>query len=229
MSIDRGFAPDPAGGGMPAPLSPSVRLEGSPAAGATPGPHEGDAMIDRNAALELLREPGPEPHLIQHALASEAVLRALAAHFGEDGEVWGLAGLLHDWDYPLTAGQPERHGLLTAERCAALLPEEALRAIRAHNAERNGCPSEGRFDIALRCGETVTGLVIAAALVRPAGMEGMQASSLKKKMKDRSFAAAVNRDAIRLCADIGLELDAFLTLAITAMTPLAKELGCAKT
>jgi predicted hydrolase (HD superfamily) len=186
------------------------------------------AMMDRDAALELLREPGPEPHLIQHALASEAVLRALAAHFGEDAEVWGLAGLLHDWDYPLTAAQPARHGLLTAERCASLLPEDALHAIRAHNAERNGCPMENRFDIALSCGETVTGMVIAAALVRPTGMEGMQPSSLKKKMKDRTFAAAVNRDAIRRCADMGLELDAFLALAIGALAPLAGELGCAK-
>jgi predicted hydrolase (HD superfamily) len=185
-------------------------------------------MIDRNDALALLREPGPDPHLIQHALASEAVLRALAVHFGEDEEVWGLTGLLHDWDYPLTAADPSRHGLLTAERCASLLPEDALHAIRAHNGERNGCPAENRFDVALICGETVTGLVITAALVRPSGMEGMQASSLKKKMKDKPFAAAVNRGAIRRCADIGLELDVFLTLAVAAQAPLAGELGCAK-
>ena len=72
-------------------------------------------MIDRDAALELLREPGPEPHLVQHGLASDAVMRALASHFGEDEELWGLTGLLHDWDYPLTANDPARHGLETAE------------------------------------------------------------------------------------------------------------------
>lgn len=63
-------------------------------------------MIDREAALDLLREPGPESHLVQHALASEAVMAALARHFGENEELWGLTGLLHDWDYPLTADEP---------------------------------------------------------------------------------------------------------------------------
>ena len=159
-------------------------------------------MIDREAALDLLREPGPESHLVQHALASEAVMRALARHFGENEELWGLTGLLHDWDYPLT--------------------------IRAHNAECNGCTVNGRFDVALRCGETVTGLISAAALVRPTGIDGMQVSSLKKKMKDKAFAASVNRDIIRQCADMGMTLEDFLALAIEAMSGKAAELGLGK-
>ena len=166
-------------------------------------------MIDRDTALELLRENAPEPHLVQHALASEAVLRALARRFDEDEELWGITGLLHDWDYPRTAADPARHGLDAAERLVGMLPDEALQAIRAHNAECNGSAVSGRFDVALRCGEsgeTVTGLISAAALVRPTGMEGMQASSLKKKMKDKAFAASVNRAVIRQCTDMGLEL-----------------------
>lgn len=181
-------------------------------------------MIDRAAALELLRENAPDPHLVQHALASEAVLRALARHFGENEEVWGLTGLLHDWDYPRTASDPARHGLDAAERLAGVLPDEAVQAIRAHNAEGNGCAASGRFDVALRCGETVTGLISAAALVRPAGLDGMQASSLKKKMKDKAFAASVNRAIIRQCTDMGLELDEFLTLSIEAMATVADKL-----
>ena len=182
-------------------------------------------MIDRDTALELLRENAPEPHLVQHALASEAVLRALARRFDEDEELWGLTGLLHDWDYPRTAADPARHGLDAAERLVGMLPDEALQAIRAYNAECNGSAVSGRFDVALRCGETVTGLISAAALVRPTGMEGMQASSLKKKMKDKACAASVNRAVIRQCTDMGLELDEFLTLAIEAMTPVADKLG----
>lgn len=185
-------------------------------------------MLDRAAAFDLLRASNPEPHLIQHALASEAILRALARHFGEDVELWGVTGLLHDYDYPQTGSDPARHGLVTAESLADRLPAEALQAIRAHNAEVNGSTVTNRFDVALRCGETVTGLIITAALVRPTGLEGMQPSSLKKKMKDKAFAASVNREIIRQCADMGLELDAFLTLAIEALTPLAAELGCAK-
>ena len=182
-------------------------------------------MIDRDTALELLRENAPEPHLVQHALASEAVLRALARRFDEDEELWGITGWLHDGVYPRTGADPARHGLDAAERLVGMLPDEALQAIRAHNAECNGSAVSGRFDVALRCGETATGLISAAALVRPTGMEGMQASSLKKKMKDKAFAASVNRAVIRQCTDMGLELDEFLTLAIEAMTPVADKLG----
>ena len=183
-------------------------------------------MIDRQSALALLAEQKTPPSLLQHALASEAIMRALAQHFGENEDIWGLTGLLHDLDYPATAENAARHGLDTAEMLAGQLPDEALTAIRAHNAEMNGAAGPAsRFDYALRCGETVTGLISAAALVRPTGLEGMQASSLKKKMKDKAFAASVNRETIKECDRLGLELGEFLDLAIAAMTPLAEELG----
>lgn len=185
-------------------------------------------VLDKVSALSLLREPSPEPHLVQHGLASEAVMRALARHFGEDEELWGLTGLLHDWDYPLTASDPASHGLQTAMRLQGILPDAALQAIRAHNAECNGSTVQGRFDVALRCAETVTGLVSTAALVRPTGMEGMQVSSLKKKMKDKAFAASVNREIIRQCTDMGLELDEFLAISIAAMEAAAADLGLNK-
>ena len=184
-------------------------------------------MLDREHALTLLHESQPGPHLIQHALASEAVLRALAGHLGEDRELWGLTGLLHDLDYPLTQSTPEQHGLRTAELLAEHLPPAALTAIRAHN-DCTGVAPAAPLDFALRCGETVTGLVITAALVRPTGMDGMEAKSLKKKMKDKAFAASVNRDCIHECARLGLDLDAFLGLAIAALTPHASILGLCK-
>ena len=185
-------------------------------------------MLDREQALALLNELGPEKHLIQHALASEAVMRALARHLGEDEEVWGLTGLLHDLDYPTTAEVPERHGLESVTMLTGKLPEEALAAIRAHNGEMNGTAPQCRFDYALRCGETVTGLIGAAARMRPTGLEGMEPKSIKKKMKDKAFAASVNRDNIRQCADAGLELDDFLALSIEAMHGKAAELGLSK-
>ena len=185
-------------------------------------------MLDREQALALLNELGPEKHLIQHALASEAVMRALARHLGEDEEVWGLTGLLHDLDYPLTHEDPAKHGLVGAERIGDRLPEEALHAIRAHNGEMTGVAPSSAFDYALRCGETVTGLVVTAALVRPTGMEGMQASSLKKKMKDKAFSARVNRPCIRPSSELGLALGDFLALAIGAMAEIDEELGLRK-
>lgn len=186
-------------------------------------------MIDRQSALALLAEQKTPPSLLQHALASEAIMRALAQHFGENEDIWGLTGLLHDLDYPATAENAARHGLDTAEMLAGQLPDEALTAIRAHNAEMNGAAGPAsRFDYALRCGETVTGLISAAALMRPTGMEGMEVKSIKKKMKDKAFAASVCRDNIRQCAEAGLELDAFLALSIEAMRAHAAELGLSK-
>ena len=186
-------------------------------------------MIQRQEALDLLAENKTPASLLQHALASEAIMRALAVRFGENEDLWGLTGLLHDLDYPTTAENPARHGLDTADMLAGKLPEEALTAIRAHNAEMNGASAPAsRFDYALRCGETVTGLISAAALMRPTGMEGMEVKSIKKKMKDKAFAAGVNRDIIRTCPDMGLTLEDFLQTAIDAMTKDAAALGLLK-
>lgn len=186
-------------------------------------------MLDREAGLQLLRAQNPEPGLLRHALAAEAVLRALAARLGEDEELWGLAGLLHDLDYPLTADNPAAHGYLGADMLEGKLPPQALHAVRAHNCRADDPDNQpaARLDWALRCGETVTGLISAAALVRPAGLEGLRAASLNKKMKDKAFAASVCRETLRECDRLGLELNDFLNLAVAAMAPLAPELGLA--
>ena len=185
-------------------------------------------MIQRQEALDLLAENKTPASLLQHALASEAIMRALAVRFGENEDLWGLTGLLHDLDYPTTAENPARHGLDTADMLAGKLPEEALTAIRAHNAEMNGASAPAsRFDYALRCGETVTGLISAAALMRPTGMDGMEVKSIKKKMKDKAFAANVRRANILECEKAGLSLDEFLTIAIAAITGVAAETGLA--
>lgn len=182
-------------------------------------------MIAREQALEKLRAATSEAHLMQHALAAEAVMRGLARHFGEDETLWGLTGLLHDIDYASTSTDPARHGLAAMTLLGDDLPEEGLAAIRAHNSEMTGTAPSSRLDFALRCGETVTGLVVTAALVRPTGMAGMEPKSLKKKMKDKAFAASVNRETIRECEKLGLDLDAFLALAIASMTEIAPALG----
>jgi putative nucleotidyltransferase with HDIG domain len=182
-------------------------------------------MLDRTEALAMITASAPA-HLLVHALETEAVMRALADRLGQDPETWGLAGLLHDLDYPQTKDTPEKHGLLTAETLTGKLPDEAVQAIARHN-EINGNLPETRFDFALRCGETVTGLIHTAALVRPTRMQGMEAKSLKKKMKDKAFAASVCRETIRECEKIGLELGDFLTLAIGAITGIEAEVGLA--
>lgn len=178
-------------------------------------------MLDREAALALIDES-----ILVHSLESEAVLRALALRLGQDPELWGLTGLLHDLDYPETKDDPQRHGLEAAERLAGKMPEAALLAISRHN-EMNGSTPRTELDFALRCGETVTGLIHAAALVRPTRLRGMEAKSLRKKMRDKAFAATVSRSAIAECAQLGLELNEFLTLAIEAISRIEGEAGLA--
>ena len=170
-------------------------------------------MLNRAEALELIKAQGPEPHLIQHALA---------VRLGEDEDLWAMAGLLHDIDYPLTANNMDDHGYVGADMLSEKTPEAVCRAIRAHNPRPDDAASQPAtpLDFALRCGETVTGLISAAALVRPTGLDGMQASSLKKKMKDKAFAASVSREAIKECDRLGLELGEFLDLAIAAMSSM---------
>jgi len=178
-------------------------------------------MLTRDAALTMLTAQNPESHMVLHALQTEAVMRALAARLGHDPELWGVTGLLHDLDFPQTKDHPEQHALKAAQMLEGKLPPEACAAIAAHNSEMNGAAApSSAFDFALRAGETVTGMIQAAALMRPTGFEGLEAKSIKKKMKDKAFARAVRRENILECEKAGLSLDEFLGLAIAAIAPV---------
>lgn len=183
-------------------------------------------MIARDHALRLLTEADTPAHLLVHALETEAVLAALARRLGHDPELWARVGLLHDLDYPATQDSPELHGIVAANTLAGLLPEAGIAAIRAHNPA-TGLEPASALDFALRCGETVTGLIHAAALVRPERTHGLGASSLRKKMKDKRFAATVCRQTIAECGHLGLELDEFLDLAAAAIHAIAADVGLA--
>lgn len=174
-------------------------------------------MITRDEAFALLKLQQPDDYLLQHSLNSEAIMRALAPRFGGNVEEWGICGLLHDIDFMQTKNDPARHGLLAVELLQGV-DEPYVNAIIAHNSEYTGRAPASELDYALRCAETVTGIISAAARLRPEGMNGMQAKSIKKKMKDKSFAAAVNREIIKECEKINVPLDEFLTVAIEAMS-----------
>lgn len=184
-------------------------------------------MISRDDALALLKENLAEQTHVFHSLESEAVMRALARRLGQDEEVWGLAGLLHDVDFGRTADAPERHGLAAADILRPHdVPEEVIQAIMAHNGENNGTPIDKPFHHALRCAETVTGLVSAAALVQPdKKLASVKPKSVRKKFKDKAFARKVNRDVIRECEKLDLELAEFIELAVDAMKGIAPQVG----
>ncbi len=182
-------------------------------------------MISRDDALELLKVNTHEENLIHHALESEAVLKAIADKLGKNQDKWALTGLLHDLDYSKTCTDPENHGLISAQILEDHLPPDSIKAIRAHNSEMNGVKPDTDLDFALRCGETVTGLIHANALIRPEKMKGMTPKSLVKKMKAKAFAASVNREIIKECEHIGLDLKDFLALSIAAIEEIAPEVG----
>ena len=181
--------------------------------------------MDHNEAVALMEKHLESDALRRHSLASEMVVRALALHLGkapEEAERWGLLGLLHDLDYAETENNPELHGLKTVEYLADLgfTPEE-LAAISRHNAEMLGMTRESDLDLALTCGEVVTGLITAAALVQPdKKISSVKPASAVKKMKDKTFARSVNREHIKLCESLGLPLIDFMTLAVSAMSRL---------
>lgn len=184
-------------------------------------------MISREDAAALVDRHLKKKNLVKHSLAVEAVLRSLARRFGEDEDVWGIAGLLHDLDYESTADDPQRHGWQAREMLEATgdLPEVALQAIVAH-VGHEGVERKSLLDKAIYCTDPVTGLIVACALMHPSkSLAGMDAGFVGKRFKEKRFAAGADRDAIAECRELGLELHEFLEIALEAMQGIAGDLG----
>ena len=189
--------------------------------------------MDRQEALTLLKTHLKDDKLVKHCLATEAIMKALAVRLGENPDTWGLAGLLHDIDFEETRNTPAQHTLPAAELLGrAGVSGEIIGAIREHNAEALGIQRAAKLGIALASAETLTGLIVAVALVMPdKKLAAVKAKSVIKRMKEKDFARAVNRDIIRECEKLGLSLEdtdrgpGFVTLSIAAMQAIAGELG----
>ncbi len=183
-------------------------------------------MITRREALDLVRERIGAPNLVNHCLATEFIMEALAVRLGvsdEDRQRWGITGLLHDLDYAQTGEDPDRHGLVTAELLQGRVDDEQLHAILAHARK---APLESPMDWALYCADPTTGFIVAAALVRPdKALAGVQLKSLTKRWKEKAFARGASREQMATCSELGLERDEFLALALAALQAHASELG----
>jgi putative nucleotidyltransferase with HDIG domain len=187
---------------------------------------ERKTRMQRDEALAIVREYIKNENLIRHMLAVEAAMRFYAKRFGEDEELWGNVGLLHDFDWEIhpdlerhpTAGAP-----ILRERN---VPEEIVHAVLSH-ADHTGIARENRMEKALFACDELTGLIVAVALVRPSrSLADLTAKSVKKKWKDRSFAAGANREEIeRGAQEFGVELWEHVDNVIQAMRPIAAELG----
>ena len=183
-------------------------------------------MISREEALALVRERIVQANLVNHSVATEIIMRALAERLeldDADVERWALAGLLHDLDYAQTASDPARHGLVTAEELTGLVDDEMLHAILAHADKAERVTS---MDKALWCADPTTGFIVAAALVRPEkDLAGVQLKSLKKRWKESAFFKGASREQMGACEALGIERDEFLQLSLTAMQARAAEIG----
>ena len=181
---------------------------------------------DRGAVVAEVEARVASENLRRHMLATEAIMRALAGRLGEDADVWGLVGLAHDMDSEETEHDAARHGTLAAEALRSFgLSDEAVHAVAAHNPE-TGVVACGRIDVALIAADQLSGLVTAAALVRPdKDLAGVKVKSVRKRYREGAFARGVDRASIARCSELGLELDDFFALGLEAMQGIAPELG----
>ncbi len=181
--------------------------------------------MDRDQNLKLVREFVTSESLIRHMLAVEAAVRAYAEHYGEDVELWSTVGLLHDFDYerwPNPPDHPLQGSRILKERGYS---DEVIYAIKSHADYLPDCPRVTRLHKCLYACDELCGFIVACALMRPGRLDGMTAKSVRKKMKQASFAAAVNRDdIIRGAEDLGVSLDDHIAFIIAALTPHAAAL-----
>jgi len=185
--------------------------------------------VNRDVAWSILTEFTKGDSLRKHARAVEASMRAYAARFGEDPQRWGMAGMLHDFDYEMHPRAPH-HPMKGAEILTARgVPPDVVYAILAH-ADYSGMPRVSRLDRALYACDELTGFVHACALVRPGKVvTGLEPASVRKKLKDKAFARTVNRDDVyRGATELGVELDAHIAFVVDALAGVAPEIGLAR-
>lgn len=182
--------------------------------------------MSREDDLALLHEYTTNESLIKHMLAVEVAVRAYARKFGADEEKWGTTGLLHDFDYERWPDPPD-HPLKGSEILKERgYPDDIIYAIKSHADYLEDCPRLSQLDKTLYACDELCGFITACALVRPTRLEGLKPKSVRKKMKQASFAAAVNRDDITSGAeDLGIDLNEHITFCIQAMQTIAPELG----
>ena len=182
--------------------------------------------MDRAQALNELKQRLTNPNLIKHSLAVEAIMRDLAVLFGEDGELWSLAGLLHDIDYDQTAHDPSTHSIIGADLLEELgLDLAVVYAVRAHNSH-HGIERKRKIDKALYSADPVSGLITACALIMPdKKLCGINCDFVVKRMAEKSFAKGANREQILQCNELGLTLEQFIDTALNAMKKISDQLG----
>jgi len=187
-------------------------------------------MLARSQSLELLHSHMQNPNLRRHCYAVEAVMKALARHFKEDEEVWGIVGLLHDGDYEEVKKDPSQHTLKMYGwlKAAGEEDQRILEAILSHNFAHTGNNApKNNLEWSLYCCDELTGLIVAVALVRPdKKLSSVTVESVLKKWNVKQFAAGANREQIEKCEEkLGIKLPDFIQIALSAMQGISADLG----
>ncbi len=180
--------------------------------------------MTREEAYELVKEKVTNRNLVKHMIATEACMKGLARHFGEDEGLWALTGLLHDLDYDLTKDDFPRHGHLSAEMLEEKgVDERVVYAVKAHPGH---VEPKSRMDKALYAVDPLTGLIVAAALMHPdKKLAGLDTDFILRRFKEKRFAAGANREQIKTCEKLGLSLEDFTGICLEAMKSVSLELG----
>jgi putative nucleotidyltransferase with HDIG domain len=181
-------------------------------------------MITREECLELVKQQVKNKNLLNHMVAVGAIMKGLATHLNENEKLWEAVGILHDIDYETFGDDFSKHGLISAEMVSDLLPEEGVHAIKAHNP-KTGVEAKTRLELSLFAADALSGMIVANALVRPTKLQGMKAKSIRKRMKDKSFARQVSRENIMKCEEIGFSFNEFAQIGIASMQSVAEEIG----
>ena len=183
--------------------------------------------LTREEALNLVEKNVTKRNFVYHMLAVEAIMKSLAKHFGEDEQVWGLTGLLHDVDYGKTENTPEKHATLAEEILKDFtLPEEIIRAIKAHNHQYTNVKPENRMEKALIACDAVSGLLVACALVMPSKkLADVKIKTVKKKFNAKDFARGVERERILFCEEIGIPKEKFFEISLSGLKTISPEIG----
>jgi len=182
--------------------------------------------MNRDEAIKLVQEKIKNENLVKHCLATEVCMRDLAEKFGENPEIWGLTGLLHDIDYEETKNDPDKHSIIGAEMLEKLgLDKEICEAVKTHN-EIHGIEPKSKMAKALFSVDPLTGLIVASTLVLPSKkINDLTLENVLNRFKEKSFARGANREVIAACSEIGLSLEEFAKINLEAMQKIADELG----
>ncbi len=192
-----------------------------------------EASMDREQALKLVKEKIKNKNLVSHCLAVEAIMRGLAEELnkrdGNDGldeDKWAMAGLVHDIDYDQTANDPHKHSLIGAEFLKDLgFDDDIVYAVKVHN-EIHGIPLKSKMDTALYAADPISGLIVAAALIRPEKkLNAVNGDSVLKRFGEKAFARGANREQIKTCEKLDLTLKEFIDVSLSAMQQINRELG----